>query len=493
MALSSRETMRLGRKLGFGLRPEEPIPDDFVGWAVGQLTAKPRHLGVASVRAADDAASPPPPIVEWPVERVWSLDQQIEHAMALRAGIEQLDKKFDRNDAQYGQQRAALEAEHFPNPWDMVRRIHQAVYGEAPILERFAHFWANHFTTAYKDACGNVFGHYLGPAIRDRLDGDFATMLYGVTIHPSMQNYLDNCHSVGPNSQDGKGLRADGIFADINENLARELLELHTVSPSAGYTQDDIIAAANILTGWGYIIDHPDTRFPSEERWEVFNRRRHEPGEKTVMGQTYANGAEALRQLTDFLAVHDHTAQFLSLKLARYFLSDTPDAADVDAIATVWRESAGNLPAVHRRVIEIAAARPDYRKFQQPEIWLYQALRVSGGDLFNGFEQVGATGPSMDAYRRDGDILRELGQTYWIERQPNGYSDLMADWISPEHMDRRLRFSRLIQQAAHPRLSADEIAARLGLGETTLALIAKGKDEGEKFMLLFCSPELTEA
>lgn len=485
--------MRLSRKVGFGFRPEEEIPSDIVGWSVAQLTAKPRHLGVARVRVADDQSSAPPEITEWPGERVWSLERQIAEAMALRVALEDLDKKVDRNDPGYWEQRGTLEDRHFPNPWDMVRRVHQAVYGEAPVLERFAHFWANHFTTAYKDACGNVFGHYLGPAIRDRLDGDFATMLYGVTIHPSMQNYLDNCHSFGPNSPDAKRLAADGFFFDINENLARELLELHTVSPSAGYTQDDIVAAAKILSGWGYIIDHPDNRFDSSERWEVFKKGRHEPGEKTVMGVTYAAGPEALRQLTDFLAAHDHTANFLSLKLARYFLSDEPDAADVEAIANVWRETRGDLPSIHQKVIEIAATRPDYRKFQQPEIWLYQALRMSGSDLFHGYEQISALGPGIDRFRRDGDLLRELGQTYWIDRQPNGYSDQMADWISPEHMDRRLRFSRLIKLAAHPRLDADAIANRYALSDATRGLLGQREDNDEKFILLFCSPELTEA
>jgi len=151
------------------------------------------------------------------------------------------------------------------------------------------------------------------------------------------------------------------------------------------------------------------------------------------------------------------------------------------------------LPAIHQRVIELAATHPERRKFQQPEVWLYQALRISGGDLFNGFEQINLSGENIDQYRRDGDVLRELGQTYWIERQPNGYFDQMADWISPEHMDRRLRFSRLIQQAAHPRLTADAIADRLDLSDDSRALIAAGHDESEKFVLLFCSPEMTEA
>lgn len=492
MALSVSETVRLSRKLGFGLRPEEEIPQDFVGWAVAQLTAKPRHLGVAAVRTAMDTSSPPPDIVEWPKERIWPLDKLVSEAMKLRKALEALDNKYDRNSPEYKQERGALETAHFPNPWDSVRRIHMAAYGEAPVLERFAHFWANHFTTAYKDAVGALFGHYHDVAIRDALSGNFADMLFGVTTHPCMQNYLDNWASIGPNSRKGKQLRADGIFADINENLARELMELHSISPAAGYTQDDVRAAAELLSGWGYIIDSPDTQFDDAERWTVFDRNRHEPGEKVVLGQTYAQGQESLRQFTDFLATHDHTVQFLSHKLASYFLTDTPDPADVDAIATAWRDSNGHLPAVHQKVIEIAVARPELRKFQQPEIWLYQALRLSGADQFLGFEQIVPWGPGIDEFGRDGDFLRELGQTYWTERQPNGYSDQKADWISPEHMDRRLRFSRLIQLAGHPRLSADEIAARCELSEATRGLMAAGRDEADRFMLLFCSPEMTK-
>lgn len=492
--LTLPDVSRLSRKLGFGFRPEEEIPSDFVAWATAQLTAKPRQLGIAATRYLYLRAATPPAIVEWPTERLWSLPDQVKHALALRTGKEALDKKYDNSSEEYRQKRRALEQEHDPQSWDIIRRAHQAIYGEAPVLERFAHFWSNHFTTALKDAVATVMGHYLDVAIRDNLGSDFATMLYDVTTHPGMQNYLDNDYSMGPNSREGKKRRASGQFADINENLARELLELHTVSPSAAYTQDDIINAAEILTGWGYIIDLPK-QVPGKEYWKVFFKDRHEPGDKLVLGQTFKPGMDALKQLTDSLASNEHTIQHLATKLARYFLTDVPDEADIAAIADAWRSSNGNLPAVHQRVIEIAAARPELRKFQQPEVWLYQMLRTTGADLFLGFEQISVLDRrgNADEFDRGGEILRELGQTYWIERQPNGYSDQMADWVSTEYMDRRLRFSSFVKAAGFPRLTVEQLTDRLALSDTALSLIAKGKDDAEKFMLLFCGPDMMEA
>jgi len=213
--LAVSDVFRLSRKLGFGFRPEEEIPTDFVAWAIPQLTAKPRQLGVAKIRSATSSASPPPEIVEWPGERVWPLSVQINNAIALKKGIEALDRKYDRQSQDYETKRQDLEVKLQPQDWDIIRRAHQAIYGEAPVLERFAHFWANHFTVALKDEVGSVFGHYLDIAIRGNLGGDFATLLYDVTTHPCMQNYLDNAYSVGPKSPEAKQLRAEGHFADI--------------------------------------------------------------------------------------------------------------------------------------------------------------------------------------------------------------------------------------------------------------------------------------
>lgn len=318
-------------------------------------------------------------------------------------------------------------------------------------------------------------------------------MLFDVTTHPCMQSFLDGPYSIGPNSRLGKDFRAKGQYADINENLGRELLELHTLSPAAGYSQADIVAVAKVLTGHGYTFQLPQ-RFPNEERWKVFFAERHEPGEKLALGQTYPSGKEALRDLTDFLAAQDATVLHLSRKLAKHFIADEPTDDDVAAIVSAWKENSGNLPAIHRAVIERAVKREEARKFQLPEIWLYQMLRISGAHLFNGWEQTLIEDFMYDSFPRSPDVLlEELGHSYWVKRQPNGYSEDRADWISPEHIDRRLRFAQLAMIAGKPPLSAEDLLNRMGVSSETRKLVTRSVSQVNKFVLLFVSPELMEA
>ncbi|MEO6014230.1 MAG: DUF1800 family protein [Devosia sp.] len=489
------EAFRLTRKLGFGLRPEEEIPEDFVGWAVAQLDHVPQPLGVPTVPLKDGGKPGDIAIGPWPDKYILPLDVLVANEVALKKGKEIADKKYANDGAKWAELMNGYQAKHFTLYWEILRRTHQPIYSRQPVFERFSYFWANHFTVAATNHAERVAGHYFDKAINANMPGSFADMLYDVTTHPAMQVFLDGPYSIGPKSRLGKQLRAQGQQADINENLGRELLELHSLSPAGGYTQDDIINVARILTGHGYTIELPD-KFPDKERWKVFFPDRHEPGPKSVMGIDYEQGREALRQLTDFLAAHESTILHISRKLALHFIADEPTDNDVAFIANAWRTSGGKLPAIHRAVIERAAARIEARKFQMPEVWLYQMLRCSGSNLFNGWEQTGSDVEETlyDSYLRSPSaLLEELGQSYWVVRQPNGYSDRRSDWVSPEYLDRRLRFAQLAFTAGKPPVDVASLIGRMDVSARTRALVQSVKTPVDQFVLLFCSSELTEA
>ena len=489
------EEFRLTRKLGFGLRPEETPPDDVIGWAVAQLDRVPQQLGVPTVPLMDGGRAGDVSIEPWPEKYILPLETLTTNEVALKKGQALADKKYAGDGAKWAEFINEYQAKYFTLNWEILRRTHQPIYNRQPVFERFSYFWANHFTVGTANHCDRVAGHFFDKAINANLPGTFADMLYDVTCHPAMQVFLDGPYSIGPKSRLGKQLRASGQQADINENLGRELLELHSLSPAGGYTQDDIVNTARILTGHGYTIE-VEEKFPSKERWKVFFADRHEPGEKTVMGISYPQGPDALRPLTDFLAGHESTVLHISRKLAKHFVADLPTTDDVDFIATAWRQSSGNLPTIHKAVIERAVARAEARKFQMPEVWLYQMLRSSGANLFNGWEQTGSDVEEKlyDSYLRSPSaLLAELGQSYWVVRQPNGYSDDRGDWVSPEYLDRRLRFAQLAFAAGKPSLDVATLVDRLQVSDRTRALVAKGASDLDKFTLLFCSPEMMEA
>ncbi len=197
-----------------------------------------------------------------------------------------------------------------------------------------------------------------------------------------------------------------------------------------------------------------------------------------------------LHVLTDYLASRDEAREFISFKLAHHFIREEPTPEDIAFISNAWRDGKGNLPAIHKAVLQ-RAAEPDARKFQQPECWLFQMLRISGASLFWGYEDIDYY--DSTANRDPNAMLTELGQNNWSIRQPDGFSDRKADWVSPEHMDRRVRFSQVVARAAHPALDADHIADRYQVTAETRALMSKVEKPNDKFTLLFCSPEFTEA
>ena len=318
----------------------------------------------------------------------------------------------------------------------LVARAQHEITTDRPFGERMARFWSNHFTVSTsKRFIGPMIPAYEREAIRPHVFGRFADMLLAVTRHPVMLTYLDNHLSMGDGSRAGRfRTRRQGMDTTLNENHAREILELHTLGVNGGYTQDDVVELARALTGWthGGIRLGPDQR-PVHGAFE-FNEAFHEPGTRTVLGKRYRDtDVEQGEAILEDLARRPETAAFLATKLVRHFVADDPPAADVAAIAAVYRDTDGDLGAVSRALAELPSAWAEpLPKMKSHEELVISALRVTGD-----------TQADVRARARDlAEPLRELGQMPFSAPSPAGWGDRQDDWLAPEALMRRVEWLR---------------------------------------------------
>ena len=261
-----------------------------------------------------------------------------------------------------------------------------------------------------------------------------------------MIHHLDNAENVGPKSEDAKAewRRRKKRPATINENHARELLELHTVSPNSGYTQDNITELALIMTGWAPDDKYHKTKLETAD--VKFQRKYHEPGKKIFWGKEFPKGSKGLPAAVKFLANHPSCREFIAYKLCRYLITDYPTKEMTDPIVKAWGKSDGYLPEVHKAAIEVAFKFNDkYSKFQNPENWWLQMSRMTDAKW-------PAKDEKFDSYRLGGGpdpyqakpswFMEDMGHHPYLSKQPNGYSDLAEDWMSPELIIRRLIYAR---------------------------------------------------
>ena len=229
------EQFRVAHKLGLMFRPETPLPDDVKNWAISQLKAKSPALGISQIGTK---------VKPWPK----SLQPDLMARDTMFANWFQRRRLGDASNASNAE-RQANRKENLMKEKDELKFSHRNVYGKDQVRLRFASFWANHFTTGDIHDNTNHIGHALDEAILANLNGDFSHMLYKVTSHPAMLIYLDNIFSAGPNSNEVKWAKQNGEQAGLNDNLGRELLELHTVSTqhfvSDNPSQSDIDYIAN--------------------------------------------------------------------------------------------------------------------------------------------------------------------------------------------------------------------------------------------------------
>jgi len=349
-------------------------------------------------------------------------------------------------------------------------RMRAAILGETPLLERLTQFWSNHFTVSgMRPFVRGFTGAFEREAIRPHVTGRFADMLLAVTKHPAMLLYLDNAQSMGPDSM--VGLRRN---KGINENLGRELLELHTLGVDGGYTQADVVALARILTGWSITrLDHPD---PGSFHYYP---ALHEPGPNTLLGRVYRDheietGESALRDL----AVHPATARHVATQLARHFIADVPPVDAVQRVARVFRDTGGDLHQVTLAVVrEEAAWREPFAKVRAPTDLVIAAYRVLG------------TAPAADRAFR---MLKMLDQPPFFAPSPAGWPDVAAQWISPESVLRRTEWCQTFAEGLDdPPDPVDIMNAAFGdvLPEETHQAVRRAPSKRAGLALLLASPQ----
>ena len=342
----------------------------------------------------------------------------------------------------------------------------EALTTAAPFRERLVWFWTNHFTISLRRGeCTGVACAFIEEAIRPHVTGSFATMLLAVMRHPAMLLYLDNARSVGPASPAGQRNRLG-----LNENLARECLELHTVSPAAGYTQADVTALARILTGWSIDIrgDPPGYRF---------RPMAHQPGAQTLMGRTFPPGEEGGLSALSFLADHPAAYRFLATKLVRHFVADDPAPADVRRIEGVLRDTSGDLGAAAAALVGLESAWQPGTKVRTPQEFMIAAIRAL--DLPEGNR------PNMVG------VLAVLGQPFLTAPAPNGWPDRAADWAAPEGMLRRVDWAHGFAGRLGARDPMDIAEATLGplLRPATREAMGRAGSRRDALTLLLTSPE----
>lgn len=310
----------------------------------------------------------------------------------------------------------------------------QRIISSRPFAERLVAFWSNHLCisiTGGKVILGGFAGAYEREVIRPHVFGKYEDMVLASAKHPAMLIYLDNAQSMGPNSRAGKRIRQrrqqGGVEIGLNENYARELLELHTVGIDGGYSQEDVRQLAEILTGWGL-----DRAGLQQQRVSFrFNPALHEPGNKTVLSKQYnGSGINKGERVIRDLAHHPSTAQFIALKLATHFIADDPPQDAINKLAQVFMKSGGDLYKVSMALIDLEAAwDPAYKKFKTPQEWLIS---------------VGRALEANESPRLFPMLLTQLRQPMWAPPSPKGYGDSLKEWADPDSLMNRAELARSI-------------------------------------------------
>ena len=361
-------------------------------------------------------------------------------------------------------------------------RFREAVATDLPFVERLTQFWANHFAVSVdKTVLAALAGSYEREAIRPYVLGNFNDMLLATTRHPAMLLYLDNQVSMGPGSRAAFNIarRNPGRKVGINENLARETMELHTLGVDGGYTQADVTALSQVLTGWS-VAGRDGWRTGAQPGMFLFRAAMHEPGSKLVLGKRYPDtgydqGVAVLRDL----AARPAAARFIATKLTRHFIADDPPAPAVARVAAAFAQSGGDLPTVYRALIASPEAWEDpVAKYKTPSDFIVSAFRGLELPVRGGQAPVG--------------LFQLLGQRIWGPGSPAGWPDRSADWDGASELLKRIEWADAVGQRIGSRSNAMELAPQL-LGQTlsaaTREALAHAASGAQAIALLLASPE----
>jgi uncharacterized protein (DUF1800 family) len=351
-------------------------------------------------------------------------------------------------------------------------RFRAALTARIGLTERLVWFWSNHCcVSADKGRVRSICGAFEREAIRPHVLGKFSDLLLAVETHPAMLLYLDNVRSIGPQSfagiRQGKGL---------NENLAREILELHTLGVRSVYSQSDVTNFAKVITGWTI---RPFRQNPESGGEFAFNPRMHEPGPQRVVAKIYADaGFDQGRAVLQDLAVHPSTANHIAIKLARYFVADEPPPSLVTRLANRFTATGGDLKAVTEELVKAPESWSAPRaKLKKPSEWLVAALRSSGAN--------------MPDVRRLVHMQHLLGEPLWRPPAPKGFSDDSAAWIDgiSERLDIAQQIARLaLASSAEPDVLVETSLGPLASDETRKT-IRSAESRQQALVLLLMAPE----
>ena len=466
------------RKVAFGLGPNDKEPSDPLKWATSQLNEIPKYSWKGKILPEKEL-------------RAYYRDWVYGDRKVLR-------KEFKNDKNGYKREKNKLRHATGQKFWwnlELCIRHSEAIKSETPVLAKLWYFWGNHFAISEKDFLAQyTTGAYQREIIRANMNQNFEKMVQEATVGWSMIHHLDNDQNIGPKSQEAQWAREKGKKKGVNENHARELLELHTVSPDCGYTQEDIIQMAYIMSGW-----RPKWGRKRLETGDVhFNPDAHEPGTKIVLGKKYKSGRKSLSAVITDLVNHPSCRKFIAMKLCRYLITDNPTKEMMEPIIKAWEKSDGFLPEVHKAAIEVAFNYSDkHNKFQNPENWLLQMSKMSDVDLI-------PTPKLMDLYalgqkptngqRSSEHLLRELGHHPYLAKQPNGWSDISDDWMSPELLIRRLVYSKEAYykksgKSQTPEFYEEMVKKNYDNPNEILQILNQHKELVHKHVILFNLPE----
>jgi len=358
---------------------------------------------------------------------------------------------------------------------EALARLQRAVMADCGFLERLVVFWSNHFCiSASKGELARIWaGSFEREAIRPHVLGRFGDMLKAVEQHPAMLFFLDNQQSLGPDSRAGQNRKRG-----LNENLAREIMELHTLGVGGGYSQDDVTSLARIITGWTFAGRQGQLGAPGSF---VFNANAHQPGAQRLLGKVYENNgiAQGEAALAD-IARHPSTAKFIATKFARHFVADDPPPALVARLQEVFRRSDGDLGALATALLDSDEAWQAPRtKLRSPYEFLVAAGRLLARIPDDPGQYLGG--------------LNLLGQPLWSPAGPNGFPDTNAAWAAPEGMKLRLDISAQIASRLAGNIDPRdllELAAADAASPETRNTIERAESRQQALALLLMSPEL---
>ncbi len=450
-------------RFGLGARPGElaRLSGDPRGWLAAQLTGAPPVIPDPGLQSTATMVAT--------IDRVRAQNRQLRGRDTASQSVIQTVVKLGEI------YRPAYVGE-------VTARLRQAAVTDRPFLERITQFWSNHFAVSVDKAIVlGVAGSYEREAIRPHVLGSFAQLLLAVERHPAMLLYLDNYRSVGPDSRlAGRAQERAGKALGINENLAREIMELHTLGVDGGYSQADVTAFAKVITGWSIGAAGQGIAGGGVPGEFFFRTNIHEPGTQAVFGRRYAQDGQAQGEsvLLD-LAAHPATARHIATQLARHFIADDPPPDAVARLAKVFTRTAGDLPALYRALIaEEAAWSQPLTKYKTPNDYVISTWRA----LDLPIEDAGSVPP----------IFASLGQRVWSPNSPAGWPDRSADWDGASALMQRLRWADQLGQRLGASVNAVQLAPQIlgdNLGDNTRVALGRAASAAQAVTLLLAAPE----